>query len=342
MTVHCFTSATFSYLDRARVLARSVRRFHPDWVLWLCLSDLEPPGFTFDPASEPFDHVVRVEDLGIGQVRAWIFRHDIVELCTAVKGQMALRLLEKGDPVVYLDPDIALFAPLEDVVRLVDTHAVVLTPHVLSPERTHQGILDNEIGSLKHGVYNLGFAAMRPCDEGRRFAGWWRDRLLEFCFDDVPNGIFTDQRWCDLAPAMFEGVRILRDRGYNVASWNLIDRPLRFEPDGGITAGGRPLRFFHFTKVNSVGERMLEANSGGRPEVFELLRWYRSALETERAVDLPAGWWAYGHYACGTPIRREERLAWRGRPDLWEAVGDPFAAGPARLRAALGLPDPAG
>jgi hypothetical protein len=337
MTVSCFTSASFSYLDRARVLARTVKQFHPDWTFCLCLSDAEPAGFHFDPLSEPFDSVVRVEELDVKNLPAWIFRHDVVELCTAVKGTMLARLLSAGEPVVYLDPDIALFAPLDDVVKLLDGHSVVLTPHIVSPEPKLNGILDNEIGSLKHGVYNLGFVAVRPCSEGMRFAAWWRDRLLEFCFDDVPNGIFTDQRWCDLVPAMFEKVAILRDRGYNVASWNLGDRPIDFRPDGTITAGDRPLRFFHFTKVNSVGERMLERYSGGRHEVFELLRWYRAALEAQRAVGLPEGWWAYAHYADGTPVRREERLAWRARPDVWDTIGNPFMCVPSRLREAMRL-----
>lgn len=338
MTIHCFTSASFSYLDRARVLARTVRRFHPDWTFSLCLSDTEPAGFHFDPRDEPFDQVVRVEELNIPNAAAWIFRHNVVELCTAVKGSTLVRLLSTGDPVVYLDPDIALFAPLQDVEQMLERHAVVLTPHVVSPEPHMIGILDNELGSLKHGVYNLGFLAVRPCTEGLRFAGWWRDRLLEFCFEDVPNGIFTDQRWCDLAPAMFDNVAVLRDRGYNVASWNLGDRPIGFNQNGTITAGDRPLRFFHFTKVNSVGEGMLERYAGGRNEVFELLRWYRAALEVERAAGLPDGWWAYGRYADGTPIRREERLAWRARPDVWARVGNPFIAAPARLRESVGLP----
>ncbi|HME24860.1 MAG TPA: hypothetical protein VKI44_26615 [Acetobacteraceae bacterium] len=341
MSVNCFTSASFGNLDRARVLANTIRRFHPDWVLWLCLADAEPQGFAFDPACEPFDCVVRLEDLGIEDVRAWIFGHDLVELCTAVKGPMLARLLTYGASVVCLDPDIALFAALDDVIHLLETHSVVLTPHVVSPERTPGGVLDNEIGSLKHGVYSRGFLAVRPCAEGQRFAAWWRDRLLEFHFDDVASGLFIDQRWCDLAPALFEGVAVLRDKGYNVASWNLGDRPIGFDRGGTITAGGRPLRFFHFSGVDSAGERRLDINSGGRHEAFELLRWYRQALATNRASGVPDGWWAYGRYACGTLIRREERVAWRAKPEVWGAIGDPFQAGPLRLRDAVGLlPDP--
>jgi len=332
--VHCYTSITFSYLDRARVLAETVRRFHPDWTMWLLLSDEAPEGFEFKLQDEDFDHVLTIGELGIPEWRRWMFGHDIVELCTAVKGKMMAHLLQQGaDGVVYLDPDTALFSPLEDVLSMLEKHSIVLTPHIAVPESTYEGVLDNEIGSLKHGVYNLGFVAARNVPEGERFAHWWRDRLLQFCHDDVPNGLFTDQRWCDLVPALFDGVGILRNSGYNTASWNLSNRPIALGADGSIKAGDSTLRFFHFTKVNSVGESMLEKYSYGRTEVFELLRWYRERLTSHNAVGLPAGWWAYGTYADGYVIKRSQRLAWRNRDDVRAHFKDPYASGPESFRA---------
>jgi hypothetical protein len=334
--VHCFTSISLSYLDRALVLAETIRRYQPDWVLWLCLSDTEPPGQRFDTELGQFDHVTRVEDLGIPDLRPWLFCHDVIELCTAVKGQMLLRLLDGGaSKVVYLDPDVALFSPLDTVIEALDRHDVILTPHQLEPDADRAAILDNEIGSLKHGVYNLGFVAVRNSDEGRRFASWWRDRLLAFCYDNIPSGLFTDQRWCDLAPAFFTGVHILRDPGCNVASWNLSRRPITIGADGVIRAAGAPLRFFHFTKVTWVGEVMLERYGGGRIEVFELLRWYRVRLAAHEVSGLPAGWWAYATYDDGQPIPREHRVAYRSRAELQARFLDPFAVGENSFRAWL-------
>jgi hypothetical protein len=201
MTVYCFTSASFAYLDRARVLGETLRRFHPDWILWLCLPDKEPPGFSWDPSREAFCNVVRLEDPSIPDLTRWTFEHDVVELCTAVKGPMLCKLLNEGaEKVVYLAPDIALFDDLSPVVSLLDRWNLVLTPHQIQPDHDRAAIIDNEIGSLKHGIYNLGFLAVAGTAEGKRFASWWRDRLLAFCFDDIPNGLFTDQRWCDHAP----------------------------------------------------------------------------------------------------------------------------------------------
>lgn len=63
MTVHAYTSFSFSYLNRARVWAASLRKQHPDWVIWAVITDKEPKGFQFDLGKEDFDHAVYADDL---------------------------------------------------------------------------------------------------------------------------------------------------------------------------------------------------------------------------------------------------------------------------------------
>lgn len=282
----------------------------------------------YDPSAEAFNNVVRIEDLGIGDLRRFLFDHDVVELCTAVKGQMMCRLLDEGaSKVIYLDPDIAVFDSLSEIETLLEKYDIILTPHQLEPDETRSAIVDNEIGSLKYGIYNLGFVAVAATSESRRFAKWWRDRLLEFCFDDVPNGLFTDQRWCDHVPSFFAGAHILRDPGYNVASWNLSKRLISIEADGSIRAAGHRLRFFHFTKVTWVGETMLERYADGRIEVFELMHWYRARLAANSIKGIPSLWWAYGQFDDGTTITREYRLTYRNNSWLREHFPDPFSIG---------------
>lgn len=200
--VHCFTSFSWSYLDRARILASTIKKEHPDWILWACIADIEPEGFVFNLENEQFDRLVRIDELGIPNLQSWIFQHDLVELCTAVKGPMLCYLFDTGaEKVIYLDPDIALFNSLKPIVDLLDKHPVVLTPHQVHPDDEPLAVIDNEIGSLKHGIYNLGFLGVRACAQGLAFAAWWRERLLAHCYDEIPSGLFTDQRWCDLVPA---------------------------------------------------------------------------------------------------------------------------------------------
>ena len=222
--VHLFTSFTYSYLSRARVLAKSVRRRHPDWRLWAVMVDEPPPGFDDSLWENEFDEVLNASTLFPGIWLRWIFKHEIVEACTAVKGHALLHIMSEGaEKIIYLDPDIAVFHNLQNIVHQLDHASVILTPHQVEPNLTESEIVDNELTSMKYGIYNLGFIAVRNDLEGRKMAKWWASRLFCACYDDVRNGIFTDQKYCDLIPGLFSNVRIERDPGCNVASWNLAN-----------------------------------------------------------------------------------------------------------------------
>jgi len=128
-------------------------------------------GFRFNLEEEAFDRLVRIEDFGIANLRAWIFGHQVVELCTAVKGTMLKHILGIGTrKVIYLDPDIALFDTLAPVVKLLDQNSIILTPHLVAAEQTRASIIDNEICALQHGTYNLGFLAVADSVQGHAFA----------------------------------------------------------------------------------------------------------------------------------------------------------------------------
>ncbi|SFU76424.1 hypothetical protein SAMN02799631_02185 [Methylobacterium sp. 174MFSha1.1] len=324
--VHCFTSITFSYLSRARVLSQTLRMHHPDWTLWLCISDLEPPDYQLDMIDHGFDHVLWLKDLKIDKLESWIFRHNIVEICTAVKGFFLEKIMEAGaDTVFYIDPDIAIFNSLEPLVQKLQISNIILTPHLINPEEKSKYMWENERSALLHGVYNLGFLGVCNNAEGRRFAAWWRERLQFFCFELASEGIYTDQRWCDLVPAFFEGVGIVRDPGYNVASWNISSRPVTFDSEGTLHAGDALLRFYHFTKISDVGEAMIERYSGSSTAIYEIVRWYQASLKKFEDPRLTK-YWGYGSYSDGTPIKYEHREIYRKRPDLQEDYTNPFRA----------------
>jgi hypothetical protein len=325
-TVACYTSFTYAYLSRARVLAESVRRLHPDWSLWAVVTDLPPAGLPAD-ALAPFHHVVDAAALPIPDFRRWLFRHDLVEACTAVKGAMLRHLLAEGAAkVIYLDPDIALFAPLDPILARLDAASIVLTPHQVDANDAPPAVRDNERGSMRYGIFNLGFLGVRNDETGRAFADWWSARLHEACYDAPEQGLFTDQKYCDLVPGLFPGVHIERDPGCNVASWNISRRPLAFNRRGELTAAGHLLRFYHFTKITGPGAVMTERYAGDSVEVYELVAWYLRALAAARVPQAEGHPWAYDAFSDGTRVPRAARLLLRDRADLVAAFRDPFAA----------------
>ncbi len=320
--VVCYTSFTYSYLSRARVLLESVRRVHPGWQVWAVVVDEAPPGVDAGRALAGFDGVLQLADLGIPRALGWLFGHDLVEACTAVKGRAMLHLLDRGAArVVYFDPDIALFNPLEGL----EAGSIMLTPHQLEANQDSQAIIDNEMAALVYGVFNLGFISVRNDGAGRAFAEWWAGLLHAACFDDTGAGIFTDQKYCDLAPGLFEGVQVWRDPGCNVASWNLSRRRLAFDGAGRITVNGSALKFYHFTKIGGAGDVMTERYGAANTEVFEVWHWYKRRERALRLEAVPEGYWHYGRYRDGTEISPGARVLYRNRPNLQAAFDDPFS-----------------
>jgi hypothetical protein len=326
VSVVCFTSFSLSYLSRARVLAETVRAAHPDWPLWAVLVDRPPKSHANRAAFAGFDRVLDVSDLGIPDVLPWLFRHGLVEACTAVKGAMLRHLLGLGaEAVVYLDPDVAVFHPLASLGDRLESASILLTPHQIEPDDSAPAILDNERASLRYGAYNLGFLAVRNDTTGNAFADWWAARLHEACFDAPDQGFFTDQKYVDMVPAMFDRVGIVRDPGWNVASWNLSRRRLRFPADGGISVNGSPLAFYHFSKFGGAGDVMTERYAGEAHEPHELWRWYGRRLAAHAEPGIPEGWWHFSAFSDGTPIPRAARLLARERPDVLARFENPFA-----------------
>ena len=78
--------------------------------------------------------------------------------------------------------------------------------------------------------------------------------------------MFTDQRWADYMPSLFNH-HLLKDPGYNVAYWNLHERPLTCA-DGRIYARNLPLRFFHFSGFDPRMPWLLSRHQGERPRIL--------------------------------------------------------------------------
>jgi hypothetical protein len=320
----CFTSVNLAYLSRARTLASTFKQHHPYIDFVLVLSDVFPRDYSIRVEQEAFDRILFSHELGIHDFWRWSFKHNVVELCTAVKPAAAINLLNCGyDKVIYLDPDIAVFSSLSNIIDLLDSNSALLTPHQLSvlPDDPKQ-IADIELCTLKHGLYNLGFFAVRNDHVALSFLRWWDSRVSRYCYEDVPAGIFTDQKWCDFAPVYFPEIYVIRDYGCNVASWNLHERLITIENEGPLVNGREKLKFYHFTKYGGVGQIMTQRYAQ-TPETLEIWFWYGRMLKSNSFNLPPKGYYYYGFYQDGPPIPQEERNLFRDQPDLF--AENPYA-----------------
>lgn len=295
-----FTSIGLNYLPKARILNKTLKKHHPDWEVHLLVSDRIDYGlekYLLEPLEE-FDKVFFLDDLEIPDKAEWIKKHNIVELCTAVKGPYLKKLvLEGADKIMYIDPDIAVINGLSPLESLLDNYSILLTPHLVTPPTRTNSILDNEIaGCMRHGIFNLGFLAINgKHEQGKEFAEWWNNRLIDYCYADYEKGLFTDQKWCDFVPAYFSNLKIVSDPGYNVASWNLDCRVLSYSENGQILVNSEfPLRFYHFTGYDSgAGLSVMQSHFGEKSGdvPMDLWEWYERMLEYYKIDELQGRKW---------------------------------------------------
>lgn len=323
--VHLFTSITANYLPKARVLAHSAKR-QPDPVCFHVLLCDDYPADA-ERANEPFDSIIDIRELPIPNLEQWLFGHTVVEMCTAVKAAGFLEIIRRfnAEKVFYFDPDMVIFLGLDGLIEQLDRYSILLTPHQSIPETSLSAVIDNEICSLKHGVFNLGFLGVRTSEEGMRFLHWWAERLHHFCHDDIAGGLFTDQRWIDLAPCFFADIGILREPCYNVATWNLTHRHAAGSLEKGITINDEPLSFYHFSGFDGgAQEVMLKKYADRNSTLFDLRRWYINECNRMGQAQLGKRPCRYHTFDNGVPIAKMHRILYRAQSDLQRRFPHPF------------------
>jgi glycosyltransferase involved in cell wall biosynthesis len=316
-----------NYLPMARVLAESWARFHPDCPMFVLLLD-SPYGF-FSPEAEMFQPIFTTE-LDIPNLDGFLFKYSVLEASTAVKPYLLSYLFRRyrPDKLLYIDPDILILKPLDGLRSYLDEANVLLTPHLLAPvPDDRRSLTEHDI--LKSGTYNLGFLGLRNGLESERLLRWWSDKLYHHCMVDIAQNLFVDQRWMDLVPSLFEGVRILREPGYNVAYWNLHERSVSVDDNIRVN-GSDPLYFLHFSGFDPDKPWIVSKhqNRFGMADIGDLHKLYIRY----RDLLFQNGWneakhWTYGRnfFRNGVKIPSSaRRYYWSLGTDIAH-LGDPFS-----------------
>lgn len=313
-----FTICCRNYLAYGRVLLDSAARFCPDADRFLVLCE--------DSAKIPDDllpdaKLLCVPDLNIPDVEKYAFAFSILEFNTNIKPAAFLRLMEQGyDEVLYLDPDIKIFSRLDPVWPSLLGASIVLTPHIT--RIISDGKRPDEVDHMKSGLYNLGFAAVRNNETGVKFLKWWSHNCLTAGFKDSSEGVFVDQKFCDLVPLLFDEVYIQRHVGSNVAYWNLQERKLALSEERWIVNESTELMFYHFSGIDPMNRCQLSKYCNrytleSLPELVPLFEQYRAELLASGHLAARGLPYSYGCTTAGRPISMLERrlsVSWRGGP----------------------------
>jgi hypothetical protein len=239
-----FTSSTLSYLPRAFTLAESFLLHNPGYRFFIFLID---PGEHTAPFQHPGIQLISLEDSVVANLRDLSKRLSISEISFTLKPLLALHLLENFhhlELAFYFDADVMVYHHLAEAEKLLQTNDFVITPHFMQPMDDHD--LPTELDILRTGIYNMGFAGFRNSQNAKQILLWWKNRVLQFGFENHDLGLTADQMWMNLAPLMFRGVGILKHPGYNFAYWNVHERVLTETGEKVFVNDEYPLVFIHY------------------------------------------------------------------------------------------------
>lgn len=313
--IHVFTITARNYLSLALTLGDSVTHHHPEARFTIFVADgLEG----LDVASLAHEVVDARQAIGATFDPTLPFKYNITEYCTSIKPALFRHLFEQSsdtDLVYYMDPDTYLFHRLDSITAHEPSKTLFLAPHLLDCRLAD----DHPYPEYKHlweGIFNLGFCAIRRSPSSKTIIDWWDARLQKYCYADFQDGLHTDQKWMDYAPAFFnDDLSICRHYGVNVAHWNIIERQPKLR-DGKFFTRELPLIFFHFSGFDFKGTSLTkhvpaELQRYIDTGVARLADDYRKAVLKngyDRFIGIP---YHYSSYSDGVPVSQQHRRLYR-------------------------------
>jgi lipopolysaccharide biosynthesis glycosyltransferase len=316
-----FTICAKNYLAHAKTLGYSLRKQDPTCDFYIVLSDSIGD---IDIKCGDFT-VIESRSLGIPNFEDLAFKYNVIEFSTAVKPFFIdILFKERGyDKVLYIDPDMVVYSPLDFLFDHLNTYSALLTPHIIKPYVDFIGATSEE-ELLFVGIYNLGFFGISNDEVGLQLTEWWKAKLQNQCFADKEEALHVDQKWMDFLPALYgDKIKILRHSGINLAFWNFHERKLvRIEDRYYVDQ--QELVILHFSglvpdEVEKVCRKQTKYTLTNIPEYKDLFLAYVEQLKANDLAYLSALKYTYNFFEDGSPVldfyrRLYRQLVMDGRP----------------------------
>lgn len=236
-----------NYLTRGLALYESLRRYCPDFELWvLCfdqvtwqiLADLQLPDIKLIRLEE-----FEAKNPDFLAVKAGRNPLEYYFTCTPVLPSYIFNVSPKVEMITYLDADMWFFRNPEGIFQEIGEHSIAIVEHHFSP-------VVKEL-EVKAGKYNVSWVTFRRDEQGLACLALWRQQCLEWCYDRVEGDRNGDQKYLDAWPAKFSHLKVIEQIGAGVAPWNVGQYKISEKADG-VYINGQPLIFYHYHSLNRV------------------------------------------------------------------------------------------
>jgi hypothetical protein len=297
MTIYC-TYSDLNYLPRLITLLESLRNTEASYRVLILALDVETEHY-FSENPKPEIQVSTISLIQsnfprLTEARANRSEMEFVFTLTPFLMKQAMEMANPREVAVYLDADLFFFSDPTLVLESMSESDIGIIPHHY-PDRNLRRL-------SRYGTFNVGWVGIRNSENGRKCVEWWSERCLEWCRDEPVEGNYADQGYLDKFPELFKGVKILSNRGFNLAPWNTDGQTIRKNEAGQIVVGEQTvLVFFHFHGLKKLGKWVItsQLNYGdlaSKPLIDLVYKPYLRALHKAEKI--------LGNTKSGSPTQK--------------------------------------
>ncbi len=302
---HFCTYFDSRFLPRAMALYHSLQRHAKPMTLHaLCLDDAAYD--TIAGFNDPNLRALSLEQLeqAYPKLRDAKRGRSLVEYyftCTPALPLYVLDHVDHVNRISYVDADLYFFDSPAAIFDAMGDGSTLIIAHRYPPHLWHLE---------QFGRFNVGLVSFRNDRPGRACLGWWHRKCIAWCYEQVEDDRFADQKYLDAWPRLFEGVIELEHRGANLAPWNLSNYDIH-QRGRRVFVNDEPLIFYHFHRLRRVGPCLYDpglANYGASANRVVRDRVYAPYVRHVRrlAQQLPAA--REGNLRLAGPRTRRELL----------------------------------
>lgn len=245
------TIITYDYIPYAQTILKSIRKFNKSITLHVFISDSDEKINSLDPGLKFYTY----NDLKSNQTCRDLYSkyansyHDAFRW--SMKPVFMRYLLNEGaKKVLYVDSDIHFYSDYNFLFDYLDNNNILLTPHW----RTSDPVKDQSNFKLllTSGLYNAGFVGVNQ--NAIPALTWWAEVCLYNCEISPETGNYVDQTYLDFFHYLFDGVKVIKHKGCNVANWNRVECKRTIDDDNQVLINNEfPIVFIHFTASTIKG-----------------------------------------------------------------------------------------
>lgn len=241
----CCTITSGNYLSQAIVAIDALRHYMPELDAHILVAD--EIDLKTQKNKMPNKHWLTVRDL---PCEAAVLRYQGNSLRWSLKPFLLLHLLDKYEKVIYIDNDIFTCNKPTELFDRLDEWGIVITPH----RRNIKPGTEDFPFIMSDGYFNAGIVGVS--NAGLKAVKWWRDACIWNCPDKPLNGLFSDQKYLDTLYIHFHHLcHMLKNPGYNVASWNVSQNPVTSDL---LVDNEWPVIMAHLTKYRNPNDTSLQ------------------------------------------------------------------------------------